>query len=316
VVVRRPDSGFDGRLHELYAEDADWNRLIRDLSDLAVTEELQDNEFDLGFAGGVHGITTRALAPKMSTVVHRMPTRHLSFAGLSRDLEKGRILGTASVNRRDHVAWFVTETVSDVSWGTVPELVEQTYDLYVLYWDESKKLLYINSSNTDSHHQELAKRLCGETTTLLEGPTVYRAMAGVSRLVPTNVGLLDIRSHARRFSMHVGANVADGFPQAEQLTKTQTNIFALGYQGGYRVSVGASLKGRIWSYRIAKSLRQWTTWCDEIGDKLLDESISVDSILQSFIRPVPITRRPNLVFLAAELPWGLYLNTRDETKLE
>ena len=64
-------------------------------------------------------------------------------------------------------------------------------------------------------------------------------MALINRLVPTNVGLLDVRNRSRRFSMHVGADVSEGFPLAEAQTKTKTNIFAYRLRRRRRASAWA-----------------------------------------------------------------------------
>jgi hypothetical protein len=132
-------------------------------------------------------------------------------------------------------------------------------------------------------------------------------MGNLRRMIPTTVGVLDIRSRSRRFSFHVGSDVSEGFPTAEAQTKTQTNIFANGYRNGVRESIGASLKGRIWSYRVAETLKHWVDWCDLIGADVTDESISVDGVIASFIRPRVLEARPEAVCIAAEWPWELYL---------
>jgi len=53
-----------------------------------------------------------------------------------------------------------------------------SYDLYILYWNESRQLLYINSSNNDSVHKVLAKAVCGCSAELISGEDVFRVMAG------------------------------------------------------------------------------------------------------------------------------------------
>jgi hypothetical protein len=141
-------------------------------------------------------------------------------------------------------------------------------------------------------------------------------MAQVERLVPTNVGLLDVRNRSRRFSMHVGADVLEAFPPAEAQTKTKTNIFAYGYEVGERVSVGASLKGRVWSYQVAQSLHEWKEWCDGVGSKVIDEGISLDEIMRNFIRPEPLETRPALVPLALDWPWEVIANLSEEVRIE
>ncbi|QOC90845.1 hypothetical protein [Micromonospora craniellae] len=166
-----------------------------------------------------------------------------------------------------------------------------------------------------SVHKTIAEAVCGTDAEIIKGETVYRVMAKVNRLVPTNVGLIDVRSRARRFSMHVGADVVEGFPTAEAQTKSKTNIFANGYENGFHVGFGGSLKGRIWSARTVKSLSEWADWCDRVGAKITDESISVDEVMKDFIRPQIVRERPDLAILAVDWPYELYFNTSDETTL-
>jgi hypothetical protein len=101
--------------------------------------------------------------------------------------------------------------------------------------------------------------------------------------------------------MLVGANVREGFPTGEAQSKTQTDIFASGFEDGRRVTIGASLKGRVWSYLQARSIKHWADWCDHIGAKLGDETIDIDEVMGSFIKPLELTERPALVALGIEL---------------
>lgn len=129
-------------------------------------------------------------------------------------------------------------------------------------------------------------------------------MAHLQRLIPTNVGLLDARSAFRRFSMLVGSDVRTGFTDAEASSKTQTHIAVSGFEGGERVNISASLKGRIWSPQTAPTLKAWVDWCDGVGGKLIDSSITLESVIASFLLPTVLTGRPTGVLLAVEWPWS------------
>lgn len=316
VVVGRPDLDYDSNLRQLFAEDADWNLIVRDLSEGAVGEQENISEFEAAFNTLPDEVSLRNLEPKMSTV---------AFTTSSTSWDPQTVLGLyneeqlltlpIAVNQEARVAWFVTEIRHPVRWGDLRTVEEVTYDLYVLYWDEARQLLYINSSNNGSTHDALAKAVCGDSAARITGETVYRVMAQVNRLVPTNVGLLDIYKRSRRFSMHVGADVTEGFPPAEAQTKTKTNIFANGFEGGERVSIGASLKGRIWSYRVAPTLKHWMDWCDHVGGKLIDSGINLDDVMRGFVRPERIEKRPDLVPLAIEWSWESLLYAGQGTQV-
>ena len=317
VVVNRPDPEYDESLRQLYADDADWNLVLREAAEAAVGAEQKVSDFEAAFGSSLpEEVPIRTLAPKMSTVVYR--TYCMSWdpdAALDLFGAENLLTSTIAVNRQRNVAWFVTAEHHPVRWGTLKTVEEVAYNLYVLYWDAATGLLYINSSNNGSVHKRLAEAVCGDTAEIIKGESVYRVMGRINRLMPTNVGLIDTRSRARRFSKHVGADVSEGFPVAEAQTKTKTDIFASGYERGDRISFGGSLKGRVWSRRAAHSLSEWADWCDRVGAKLVDEAISVDEVMRGFIRPQLVQSRPTLVVLGVDWPYELYFNTSDKTSV-
>lgn len=303
VVVSRPTGQFDDKLRKLYSESPDWNVIIRDLSESAIRDQVDIGDFNAEFSLEPPAIGIDSLTPDMSTVVYRVP-RGDWIPEKVLDVFPPELLLTYpfAINRRDGVAWFVTRVPEPVSWGVVHAVEDITHELFLVFFDDETNLLYIHSSGNNGHHEVLAKALCGETATRITGLDVYRAYANVHWLVPTTVGLLDVRNRNRGFIMLNGLNVTDGLTTAEMETKAQTNIFAAGFEDGTRVTIGASQKGRIWSYRDAQAVKHWVDWCQTLGTKLLDEHVDIDSVLERFIRPRRIVERPPHVALAAEWP--------------
>ena len=310
IVVGRPDALHDENLRALYSEDPDWNLLIRDLSERATEAEEEASEFDEGFRDVPIGLSSFDINPKMSTVVFRThceewdPQAVIPLIG-----ENSLLTSPIPYNFQAGVAWFINRSESVSSWGPDPGYVDVAHELYVMYWNRDTGLLYINSSNNesrDSHHKRLADAVTNGQSTLIRGEEVFRIYGGIQRLVATNLGVLDVRNRARRFAMFSGPDVTAGFPGAEKETKTQTNIFANGHDNGERVHLGASLKGRIWSWQPAGSLWQWAQWCDSVGVKLINSAIDIDEVISNFIRPEVLVARPELVALAAEWPADVY----------
>jgi hypothetical protein len=252
----------------------------------------------------------------MSTVVYRAPSSDwepqnvVDFFG-----ESNLLTSPIGLNQEAGIAWWVVENRNDVRWGELKTIEEVSYDLYILYFDRDRHLLYINNSANDGVFEDLAYAVLGDGASRFTGSTVYRVMADIERLIPTNVGVLDAHDRFRRFSMHAGSDVTASFSQAEAGTKSQTNISGGGFRNGERVSISASLKGRIWSHTTARSLKHWRDWCDDIGSKLLDESISLDKVIGQFILPVPLKGRPQGVLLALEWPWEIYTRRADNLRL-
>lgn len=316
IITGKPEGHYDENLRRLYSEEPDWNLIIRDLAEAAVGREREANEFDAAFSSLPDDVSIQNINLKMSTVIYRTKCDIWNPQAIYDCYpEEYFFTDPIAVNERDRVAWFIIEIRTPVIWGDLETITDIRYDFHAIYWDENNKLLYINGSNTDSFYDEIAKAVCGDGVELIRGDVIYRAMAEINRLVPTNVGLLDVRNRSRRFSMHVGADVIEGFPIAEAQTKTKTNIFAYGYENGVRVSIGGSLKGRLWSYRIASSIKDWVDWCNHIGGKVTDDKISTDEVMKGFIRPLTLEARPPYVAIGVEWPWEVFVNTSDETRI-
>ena len=313
TFVARTDMDIDPRLRALYAEDADWNLILRDLTESSVEAQQEVSDFESNFTSVPEEVTLQSLLPKMSTVVYRTasaswdPTKIVDFFG-----EENLLTLPIGINSKDGVAWCVVEKRQSVRWGNIRTIEEVTYQLYVLYFDKERRLLYINHSANEGVFEDLVEAVAGPDAKRFTGSTVYRVMADIDRLIPTTVGVVDARSQFRRFSMHVGSDVSASFTEAEAGTKSQTNISGGGFRKGEHVNISASLKGRVWSHNSANSLKEWCDWCDAVGTLLLDDTISIEQVIGQFILPEPLTERPEGVLLAAEWPWFVH-TLRDES---
>jgi superfamily II DNA or RNA helicase len=307
IFVARRDMEIDRSLRELYAEDSDWNLVLRNLTEAAVGYQEQVSDFEAGFTSKPEEIALRSVQPKLSTVVYRAPNGDWEPHNILEFFGEANVLTIPiGLNPDAAVAWCVLERHQEVRWGQIKSIEDVVYELYVLYFDRKRRLLYINNSANDGVFQELAESVVGVGAVRFTGSTVYRVMANIDRLVPTNVGVVDVHDQFRRFSMHVGSDVTASFSQAEAGTKSQTNISGGGYRDGEHVNISASLKGRIWSHATAQTLKHWVDWCDGVGTQLLDDSISIESVIGQFVLPERLVGRPPGVLLAVEWPWKVH----------
>lgn len=302
MIANIADPGVSEALQDLYAEDADWNSLLRDLSDGANTRQTRRSEFLDAFQDVPETVALRNIFPKMSAVVYRAkasrwrPERALSAMGNT------EIYAGPTVNERYKVLLFITREHESVVWGDVRDIRNTEWHLYLAHWDEGRKLLYINSSNKGSMHEELARAICGDDVNLIKGELVFRSLHNINRLVLTNLGLSDVINERLRFSMHVGADISDALPDALRTNKRKSNLFAHGYEEGKRVTVGCSQKGRVWSMSTAEDLASWVDWCHGMGAKLRNDAISTRDVFTNVILPVEIKERPALVPLLVDWP--------------
>nr|WP_143546935.1 DEAD/DEAH box helicase family protein [Rhodococcus sp. 06-418-1B] len=308
-------AGVDERLRKLYGEDADWNEIIRDLTEHAVGHEKDRTDFELAFGSVPREIAMRSIHPKMSTVTYRSTESMEWNPEKIYDLFENRLLTTRlGINNKDRVVWWVSREATPVRWGNFTSFNELVHHLHVVHVDEAAGFLYVNSTNTDSMHEDIAKVVGGGEVVLVKGETLYRILSKVKRRVPTNVGLLDSVSRNRRFSMHVGQDVLHAW-RGEGGTKMKTNIFAHGFSEGRAVSFGASRKGRVWSHAEARDIHDWIVWVRQVGPCIADTSISLESVMSGFLLPEPATERPRYVPLSIEWPHQLVATFSDRRQV-
>lgn len=317
VIVNRADAEVNDSVRELYAqgEAADWNRVLRKLTEGATKAQIEKEDFFQSFAAGSPAVAIQNVTPKMSTVVYQTEQKwnpwRVEDLAFAKNLQ-----GELSVSLKENLAFFVTLTSGAVEWAEVDELINRTYDLFAMFWDANTKLLYINSSDNSSVHEMLAKAVGGNEAKIISGIQAFRVLDGINRLTLRNMGLNDRLRRSVRFMMFTGSDIKSYLESSDTHGKEKTHVFGDGFDGTSRVTIGTSKKGRIWSWKEAKDLLGWKTWCVGVGAKLLDSTIQPDAFLQDSMIPEDISGTPDLYPLFVEWPDELYRRTEESITIE
>jgi superfamily II DNA or RNA helicase len=313
IIVNRAVVDVNDSVRELYAqgEGADWNHVLTKLTEGATENQINKENFYQSFGSEGPAVPIQNVTPKMSTVVYRTHLAKWTPWKITDAPVASDILGEPSISLTENTAYFVTLVNDPVEWADTTDLTNQTYDLYALFWDSETKLLYINSSNNASVHEELAKAVAGDDAELISGAEAFRALHGIKRLLLRNGGLNDRLRRSVRFMMFTGADIQAYLDASQLHGKEKTHVFGDGFDGTSRVTIGTSKKGRIWSWKEAKDLLEWKKWCVGIGTKLIDSTIDPDSFLQDSMVPEDIATPPALYPLAIEWPDELYQRTEE-----
>ncbi|WP_439621465.1 DEAD/DEAH box helicase [Gemmata sp.] len=308
IVANTANPEVDEALQSLYGEDPDWNLLLRDLTEEASGVHTGRSTFLEGFTELPERVSLQNIYPKMSTVVFE--TQCAAWHPERVESVLKTIYDKPALNPKHQVLVLVTKETQPVEWGDIRAISNVVYDLYILHWDKAAGLLYIHSSDKGTVHEDLAQAVCGADAKLIRGEQVFRSLSGVNRLILSNLGLGHSLSRAVRFTMHVGADIRQGWTEAQAQNKYKTNVFGRGFTGGEKVTVGCSIKGRLWSFHAAEDVAEWVGWCHEIGSKLQDRSVAVTDVLKGVMIPDSVTDRPAKVPLAIE--WSEHLLNRSE----
>ena len=300
VVANVAADAISHALRNLYAEDADWNFLVRMLSEGATERARKRHELIEGFTGSLPDIPLQSLFPRMSAVVYRTQCDEWQPTRVEDVIEGAQLHAGPVINPAHNLAIFVTKDEQAVRWGAVKQIQDVEWNLYVLHWNADLNLLFVNSSNKD-FHEKIAEAVAS-TTDRVSGEAVFRALGNINRLTLTNLGLSHPLGKNIRYTMFMGADIAEGLSEAQRFNRRKSNLFGLGYEEDEKVTVGCSFKGRFWSHKVAFDLSEWIDWCAHVGKKLLDETIDTNQVFAHVIKARRISERPQLVPVMVSWP--------------
>ncbi|MCE0521653.1 MAG: DEAD/DEAH box helicase family protein [Methylacidiphilales bacterium] len=306
VIANLADRKVSQSLEELYSEDADWNKLLPGLSYEAIQPEIRLSDFVSGLQPVVVANESEILAaatitPKTSAVVYAV--EKFQPDAFPRALMRGMEIMAAWKSQADQVLVYVIRHSEELNWAKSKDVTHLIYDLFIVFYDEAKKLLFIHSS-IKSTHLSLARAVAGEVTQI-KGEVVFRVFHGIERILFYSVGLLRKSGGAVRFQMFAGLDVANAIDPVQQQDATKSNLFGAGYEDGHRITIGCSRKGTIWSLRIG-SIPDWIEWCRHVGNKLSDNSISTTDYLDHTLVPEQVTALPAANPICIEWPGCLF----------
>lgn len=302
-------------IEELYAEDSDWNDLIPKLSARAIQSQQEFSDFlqrmEKSELGDDELFSLNVLKPATSMVIFKAAT--FNPRNFRSAIKKGVHVQRVWISKdRDYLV-FITRTRASIDWATIKEANDEIWDLFILAHDAKRGVLYLNSSQTKPLHTELAAAVCGPDAKVISGEDVFRALHGLKRISMQNVGLKP-RGNKLSFQMYVGPDVVDRISPAAQINASKSNLFVLGHDGGKRVSIGVSAKGKIWS-RSTGSIPDWRNWCEMIATRILDKSLPTDDYLKHTLMPTRLQALPTTAIFSVALPSAWFSEEMDAASI-
>lgn len=304
VVANIADPDVSGALERLYSEDADWNELLSEMSSEAAKEHAElvaflngskrlDEESDDEIS-----ISHHLLRPPLSTLTYRATEFHPErfHAALSSNTEVRAVW----LNAESKTLFFVTRVEPKLRWTRSREMRDREWGLFILHFDEARKLLYLSSTDHSTMFKDLASGVGGEVE-LISGDTIFRVLGHINRLIFQKVG---VKKHGRRnlsYANYTGADVATALGLAEKAGSVKNDLAGTGWEDGKRVAIGCSYKGRVWARELG-SIPQFVQWCTKVGGKLLDDTIETKDIIDHVLIPTEVEALPDKEILVVEWP--------------
>ena len=237
----------------MYEEDADWNVLLANANDNRIENQEEYKQLLDGFRNGVSSkIPVSSIYPKLSAVVYKNYTNTWHPDEFLKGIRGFEDLDFTSydINDAEKLVVAVYAKEQNIEGIHVKDVKTLAWSYLVLFWDEDKNLLYINSSDNGSVFKEIANHVVGENghePVLIKGMDVFRTFHNMKRTKLRNVGLKVYLGKDIRYRMHAGRDVERALSNAELQNSEKAFVVGDGFENGDKTSIGASYKGRIWS---------------------------------------------------------------------
>lgn len=316
VVMNVADQNVEGELQNLYSAGADWDSVLRRLSEGRIAREvrLQEVVDALKGKGNLHDqISLWNLEPSCSVMLFKTTCEKWFPEKFKENLPKFDEYWF-SIAEKENLLVVLAVQASTVRWGNYKDLKDTNYKILIAHMDQDRSALFVHSNDYKAFRVEsIVEGICEGNCELVSGEKVFNIFNGIEYPLARNLGASQIG--AISFTQYFGPNVTDGLSLIETSQSSLSNIAALGYESGNRVIWGCSQrKGKVWSPQKGGSITDWCEWVKRAWDKIFNTEPDPNNLTRNFLRPIP------LIVPYAEHPisaqWGEYLLTAFEDKVE
>ena len=310
-IANIADPKVNEALQELYNENSDWNKIVRQIGTQKIESEKKYQEFIEKFDVVSNKLIEQGLNPNISTVVYKLtkitqwnPKEFIKFS------DNNMNITDYSIAKDKSILIFSTQSFNSVSWSQSKEISDIIWDLYIVYFDSESSLLFIHTSSKHANIKKLIDYIAKDAIEI-KGERVFRILSGLKRLYFQNLGVNKAQNKLR-YVMYSGTDIQEAIPEIETHRAIKSNMFAKGYEQGELITLGCSYKGKIWSMD-SDSVDEWVKWCKKVGRKILDDSINTNEIIKTAMKTEYLEQFPNLVPLYID--WPVDILRKNETKI-
>jgi len=312
-IVNYADENISIELENLFHDGSGWEKIISQIADAKKKQAetllsfLQGCEPFTGYDSPDIELNPKLVYPALSCVCFKCEKVNWNNFTKAFNL-KIYALSQPYINSNENVFYFTTQKREKVKWARTDRLKDQTWALIVMHYDKTSKLLYIGTSDKKIDIDELAGEISENTSDRIGGDSVFRSFDSIKRLSIVHAGIFKPANHLHRYSRLSGADVTTELAKWREGNRVKKSDFVgVGFRDGFPVSIGASVKGKIWSPARVGDLKEWKEWCLKIGELVTNNDIDTNQLLEDSAKKIQLEKYPDdIAVLATDWSEELY----------
>jgi len=313
-VINYADENISTELENLFQEGSGWENVIKEIADTKKSEAesllsfLQGCKPYSGFDSPDITLNPKIVYPALSCVCYKSKNVNWSKFKESFDLNR-YALSQPYYNERENIFYFTTQRRDKVKWAKRSNKIrDQKWDLVIIHHDTENNILYIGYSEKRLDINIFVEKITNAVPVLIKGDSVFRSFDSIKRLCIVHAGIFKPANQLHRYSRLSGADVTIELTRWKTEGRCDKSDFVgVGFRNGFPVCIGASVKGKIWSPSRIGNIKEWKTWCLEIGKMITDNSIDSNLLIEDSAKKININSySDNITVLATDWADALY----------
>ncbi|GJE41131.1 DEAD/DEAH box helicase [Methylobacterium soli] len=299
---------------KLYAAGAVWAEIIPNLSEarvqreLALRETLESFDSEASTIAALSDLSLYTLSPYAHVKIFRLREEFDIRTTPSFGFDREQVFGRISESTNSSI--YVTRKTTKVPWSTDDRLTDVRFDLFVLYYDASAKLLFVCASKrSDGLYRRIVRDLVGYDPKILGLSSLNRALKELQNARFYNVGMRNRQqsSLTESYRMITGSRADEAIRPEDSRLFHRGHCFGSAVENGIDVTIGLSSASKIWS-NTSLSLLELLTWCQSLARKIEDNGAAVTgSKLDLLAMGEPVAQIPSRI-LFAEWDKDIYID--------
>jgi len=222
------------------------------------------------------------------------------------------VVAYRSVSRAQDAAVWVTRERSAVRWSRDGRIVDVRHDLFVVYYDEMSRLLFICASlRTEGVYEKLAEQLVGREPRILSLARINRALNGLEGLEFFNVGMRNriLGNQTESYRIITGPSAGEAILPSDARLYHRGHCFGRGETAEGAITIGLSSASKVWSNKTSQ-VPELIEWCKHLARRIQTDREPVTGGGLDYLSPgEEVDALPSGIF-HADWDYHIYKNPR------
>jgi superfamily II DNA or RNA helicase len=310
---------------KLFNEDATWQKIITNLSEVRINEEIEVGEAINTFRPIIEteldytDISLYSLRPYFHAKIYKVDPNERININQPITLPNQFEIVRHEVSENLNTAAFLTREIQKQRWTHQKELARIEHDLFIIFYDKESNLLFINASRkSNSLYEYIACLFTNNKHSVLPQKDINSVLATLTEYNFFNIGMrrLNLSPHQETYRISAGPSTQNAVSPIDGRMYSRGHVQGTALdKNGKRVNIGYSSAAKVWS-NASDRIPIFIEWAKVLADRIHNyKNFSTGSSLDLLSVGEEVESIPDGVISAC---WNLdvYTNSRELSGLK